>query len=202
MNKLLIAFCIVLSTNVGVAQASGDPAAGKEKAATCQGCHGPGGRSTVPSYPKLAGQHAGYIVKQLQAFKQGKTRKSPVMSPMAAPLTQQDMEDLAAYYASQEIDVGTARKDLVLIGQQLYRGGNKKTSVTACSACHGPRGNGNPAANFPVLSGQHPAYTIAQLKAFKAGERSTDTGQMMRSIAARMTDREIEAVAEYTAGLH
>lgn len=179
---------------------AGDATQGKEKAATCAGCHGANGNSMNPEWPKLAEQHAGYLVKQLKEFKSGE-RTNATMSPMAAPLSEQDMQDLAAYYTAQQLDHGKADPQLVELGEQIYRAGNKTSGVSACMACHGPAGTGNPAANFPALAGQHATYTEIQLKAFRSGERANDYGAMMRNIASKMTDEEIKAVASYIQGL-
>lgn len=181
--------------------AGGDAAAGKAKSATCVGCHGMDGNSVNPEWPNLAGQHAQYIAKQLKDFKAGE-RKNATMAPMVAALNEQDMENLGAYFASQKAKVGAADEALVELGQKIYRGGNPTTGVAACIGCHGPSGRGNPAANFPSLSGQHAKYTENQLHAFKNGERSNDAGKMMRTIAAKMNEQEIKAVASYVQGLH
>lgn len=203
MNKPFV-FAALLSVSAALgapgALAAGDASAGKAKANTCAGCHGADGNSANPEWPKLAGQHPGYLVKQLQEFKAG-DRENATMAPMAAPLSEQDMQDLAAYYAAQEIQHGQADPELVELGEQIYRGGNKASGVSACMACHGPAGKGNPAANFPALAGQHATYTEIQLKAFRSGARANDYGSMMRNVAARMTDAEIKAVASYIQGL-
>lgn len=183
------------------AGAAGDAAAGKAKAAACASCHGADGNSANPEWPKLAGQHDKYLAKQLANFKAGE-RSNPMMSPMAAPLSDQDMADIAAYFAGQTQNGGKADPALVDAGEKLYRGGNATSGVAACMACHGPNGMGNPQANFPRLSGQHAAYTVNQLKAFRAGQRTNDAGKMMQNIAARMTDDEMKAVASYIEGLH
>ncbi len=184
----------------GQSLAAGDAAAGKAKSATCAGCHAADGNSANPEWPKLAGQHASYIVKQLQNFKDG-DRENAMMAPMAAPLSAQDMEDLAAYYSQQENKPAKADPALVEMGEQIYRGGNMSTGVAACMGCHSPSGAGNPAAKFPSLKGQHAKYTVLQLKAFKKGQRANDAGKMMRNIAAKMTDEEMEAVASYIQGM-
>lgn len=174
----------------------------KIAAQVCAACHGPDGNSPLPENPKLAGQPADYIAKQLADYKAGKERKSPIMSPMAQPLSEEDMRAVAAYYSAQKPRPGAARnKETVSLGQKLYRGGNSETGVPACSACHGPSGAGIP-SQFPRLSGQHASYTAAQLRAFRADERTNDPNQMMRAIAARMSEKEIAAVADYIAGLH
>ncbi|BAZ92771.1 cytochrome c subfamily [Thiohalobacter thiocyanaticus] len=203
MNKPFV-FAALLSVSAALAApgalAAGDASAGKEKSSTCVACHGADGNSANPEWPKLAGQHPDYLVKQLKEFKAGE-RENQTMAPMAAPLSEQDMQDLAAYYAAQQIQYGEADPDLVELGEQIYRGGNKASGVSACMACHGPAGKGNPAANFPALAGQHATYTGIQLKAFRSGARANDYGSMMRNVAARMTDAEIKAVASYIQGL-
>jgi cytochrome c553 len=202
MKKLLLvaAACAVLST-AGVAAAAGDPNAGREKSAACAACHGPDGNSFNPEWPKLAGQHADYLVQQLRDFQSG-DRHDPMMSPMAMPLSEEDMLDLAAFYASQQLQIGDADPELVALGERIYRGGNLATGVAACAGCHAPTGVGNPAANFPMLGGQHARYTAKQLEDFKRNARANDPAQMMRHIAARMSSEEIEAVASYIQGLH
>jgi cytochrome c553 len=197
---LLIASLASLAA-AGTVQAAGDAEAGKAKSAACAACHGVDGNSAAPNFPKLAGQHADYTAKQLAEFKSGE-RKDFIMNGMAAPLSEQDMADLAAYYASLKPSVGKAAEDKVALGETVYRAGNSASGVSACAACHGPAGNGNPMAKFPSLSGQHADYTAAQLKNFRAGARANDAGSMMRGIAKKMTDAEIEAVSQYIQGLH
>jgi cytochrome c553 len=202
MKKSLV-FAAVFSLVSGISQATaaGDAAAGKAASATCAGCHGPDGNSANPEWPKLAGQGAPYLVKQLHNFKDG-DRKNATMAPMAMGLSDQDMENLAAYFSDQTMSQGAAEKSLVELGEKIYRGGNAASGVAACIGCHGPTGAGNPAAKFPRLAGQHAKYVENQLHAFKSGERNNDAGKMMRNIAARMTDKEIQAVASYVQGLH
>ncbi len=202
MNKWLV-FATVFSLAGGLtqAQAAGDAAAGKAKSASCAGCHGADGNSANPEWPNLAGQGHAYLVKQLHDFKGGK-RENATMAPMAAPLTDEDMQDLAAYFASQPLKTGAADESLVELGEKIYRGGNPSTGVSACIGCHGPSGAGNPAAKFPALSGQHAKYIENQLVAFRSGARGNDAGKMMRSVAERMTEKEIKAVSSYVQGLH
>ncbi|WP_455234609.1 c-type cytochrome [Thiogranum longum] len=202
MNKHIVFATVFLLVSGTSAAMAGDAAAGKAKSATCAGCHGADGNSANPEWPKLAGQHAAYLEKQLKDFKEGETRSNAMMAPMVATLNEQDMADLAAFYASQTIQAGAADESLVELGEKIYRGGNPATGVAACIGCHGPRGAGNPAANFPSLSGQHAKYVENQLYAFKKGERSNDAGKMMRNTVARMTEEEIKAVASYVQGLH
>lgn len=200
MKKLAISALVMMSIAGGV-HAAGDPAAGKTKAATCSACHGADGNSNNPIWPKLAGQHASYIVKQLQAFKSG-ARQDPTMQPMAAPLSEEDMADLAAYFSSQSRAIGSADPEKAAAGEKLYKGGDPANGVTACIACHGPSGSGNGPAGFASLSGQHRDYVVKALKDFRSGTRDTDPAAMMRNVAAKMSDQQIEAVAEYIVGLH
>lgn len=183
------------------AQALGDAAKGKEKSAVCAGCHGVDGNSPSPTFPKLAGQTPEYLVKQLKDFKSG-ARKDPVMSGMAAALSDEDMANLAAWYAQQKVSAGSAAAsaEVVKLGARLYRGGNAKFGVSACMSCHGPSGHGIP-PRFPKVSGQYAGYTTKQLNDFKNNARTND-GEVMTRIAFRMSEAEIQAVSEYMAGLH
>lgn len=196
------------------AAATGETPAGKPdlaKAQTivnqvCAACHGTDGNSTASVNPSLAGQPAAYVALQLSHFKSG-IRANPVMQGMAAALTPEDMKSLGAYF-SQQKPKGMAAKDadLVRAGQKLYRGGEATAGVPACAACHAPDGAGVP-KNYPRLAGQYADYTYAQLKSFKAGERGADkegkdvNGRIMATIAAKMTDAQMKAAAEYTSGL-
>ena len=201
MKKFLTLAAMIGLATLGNAQAAGDAEAGKAKAAMCAACHGTDGNSPAPNFPKLAGQHVEYIVKQLNEYKSG-DRKDATMTGMVAALSEQDMADLAAFFSAQKATVGKAAEDKVELGEALYRAGNAASGVTACAACHGPAGNGNPMAKFPSLSGQHAEYTAMQLKNFRTGARANDAGSMMRGIAKKMTDAEIDAVAQYIQGLH
>jgi len=192
---------LLLLLVVNTVSAAGDAAAGKEKSALCAACHGADGNSPNPMWPSLAGQHTEYAVEQLHAFKDG-TRENPQMTPMAMPLSDQDIEDLAAYFAAQKAKPAYADPDMLELGERLYRAGNAKTGLAACMACHGPDGAGNPAAKYPSISGQHAEYTAAQLRAFKAEERHNDKNSMMRSVAGKMTNEEIKAVSNYIQGLY
>lgn len=199
--KMRIAIAMLLSLGL-TAQvfAAGDAESGKNKAATCIGCHGPDGNSFNPIWPKLAGQHPDYIVKQLSDFKAG-NRKDPIMAGMAAPLSDQDMADLAAYYATQSVNKATPDAALAAAGERIYRGGALAKNLAACTGCHGPSGNGNPSSQFPSLKGQHAAYVAKQLRDFKAGNRGNDLNGMMRDIAAAMSEEEIDAVSAFISGL-
>ncbi len=200
-SKVLISL-LGLFAVAGVSQAAGDAEAGKEKAQVCFSCHGVNGNSANPVWPKLAGQNEGYIAKQLADFKAGDKRNDPLMMGQVMALSPQDMADLGAFFAKQKPSPGSADPTEVVIGEKIYRGGNQATGVSACIACHGPTGAGNPAAKYPTVSGQHAAYTEKTLKDFRSGTRKNDPGKMMQNIAARMTDAEIRAVASYMQGLH
>ncbi|MEJ2059836.1 MAG: c-type cytochrome [Gammaproteobacteria bacterium] len=179
----------------------GDAAAGKAKSTTCAACHGADGNSVSAQFPRLAGQNYDYLVKQLHDFKSGK-RKNATMSAMAAPLSNTDIDDLAAYFSSQKVNgLKPGDKTKVAAGEAIYRGGDAASGVPACMACHGPDGMGNPAAHFPRLAGQHAEYIVTQLKAFHDGSRANDAGQMMRNIAVKMTDKQMDDVAQYIQGL-
>ena len=200
---LMIALAALVAGASASVLAEGNADAAKEKATkVCAACHGADGNSTAANFPKLAGQHPEYIKKQLHDFKDGK-RNDPVMSAQAKTLTDQEIEDLAAYFSSQVIKRGAANADLLEAGEALFRGGNMKTHVTACTGCHGPTAAGNAPAKFPALSGQHQDYIKKQLHDFKKeGGRTNDPNGMMRDIAANMSEKEIEAVAEYIAAVH
>lgn len=189
--------CVLVVIGVGDAL-GGD---GKTKAMACAACHGPDGNSSNPVWPNLAGQHADYTAEQLRAFKSGQ-RENPNMSAMAANLSGEDIADISDYYAAQAAKIGIIDAQHVPAGEMLYRGGNKDTGVSACMACHGPNGAGNPAAKYPSLRGQHAEYTVLQLNAYRSGTRQTDPQKMMRDIAGRMSDAEIKAVADYISALH
>lgn len=208
MRKLTVAFCALLtSSSIAYAESLapspvGDIEAGKAKSVACAGCHGNEGNSANPIWPKLAGQHVEYIVEQLKAF-QSDTRSEPSMTPMAKPLNEQDMLNLAAYFASQKVTIGTVVEKFVTPGQKIYLGGHKETGVPACGACHGPSGEGNGPAKYPALSGQHADYVKKQLENYKSGTRGkTGNPGIMYDIAKKMSPEEIEAVANYVQGLH
>ena len=155
----------------------------------------------LPLQPRLAGQHAEYTAKQLRDY-QSKARENAIMAPMVATLSEQDIEDIAAYYASLKGTIGSSSPELVELGEKIYRAGNADSGVSACMACHGPSGKGNPAAKYPSVTGQWAEYTSAQLMAFKSGARANDLNSVMRDVAAKMTDEEIKAVSDYIEGLH
>ena len=205
---------IIFASFSSVSFASGDAEAGQAKAAVCMGCHGADGNSLMAMYPKIAGQGEGYLIKQLQDFKSG-ARPSAMMVGFVAALSEEDMSDLAAYFSSQTVSENTAKADAetIELGRKIYVGGKKDTQTTACIACHGPKGLGIPSAKFPALSAQHADYIASQLKAFRQYSINEQTGSdevdrdndyegMMRNVAKGLTTVEIEALAEYIAGLH
>jgi len=201
-NWLVITMAFLLSAAQMTVHAAGDPDAGKTKSASCAACHGADGNSLNPEWPKLAGQHESYIVKQLFYFTDGE-RENATMKPMASGLTEQDMEDLGAFYASQTVSPGKADPELVALGEKLYRSGNPESGVAPCMGCHGPNGAGNPAARYPALRGQHAKYIENQMHGFAEGKRVNENAvKMMQILASRMTNREIRAVASYIQGLH
>jgi cytochrome c553 len=195
-----------------LAVAAGSAAAGAAKAAVCQACHGPNGNSANPQWPNLAGQNAAYIEGQLKHF-HDKTRvdASGVMPPMAAALSDQDIEDLAAYFSVQTPVGLEADPSYWQAGEKLYRGGDRARDIPACMACHGPVGRGNPAAGFPMLRAQHAVYTVQQLGEYAADKRYTrgDKGdsnggsnaEIMHTIAGRLTTEDIRNLASYVQGI-
>jgi cytochrome c553 len=210
MKKIAIAAALAVGLT-GLAHAAGDAAAGKEKSATCVACHGVDGNSIAPNFPNLAGQSASYMYKELQDFKAGR-RKDPTMDAMVLPLDDQAMQDITAYYASQALKPGVADGAFADAGKAIYKGGIKEINVPACMACHGPSGAGNPGSGFPQLASQKITYTEKQLKDFRAAAqnprqdsapvgRSNDASAVMRIAVKRMSDPEIQAVAQYIQGL-
>ncbi len=203
MNKwTLFTGVLMLCTlsTAGQVLAQGDAANGKAKSAVCAACHGTDGKALVPEYPNLAGQHEGYIAKQLTDYRDG-NRNNALMAPMAANLSDQDILDIAAHFSSMPPIAGVAQEENLSHGENIYRGGISDAQIASCTGCHGPSGKGNPAANFPALGGQNTAYIAAQLRLFRSGERANDPNEMMRSLAHRLSDTEIDAVANYIAGL-
>ena len=176
--------------------------AGKNKSITCSACHGAEGNSVNPMWPNVAGQHAKYTLSQLKAFKQG-TRSDPLMSSQAMLLSEDDMQNLAVYFESLPAAANSiADRSTLARGEALYRGGDSDKGIAACLACHGPTGRGNAAAAYPALQGQHAAYTAKQLRDYASGARTSDgTTQVMRSIAARLSEEDIVALASYVQGL-
>ncbi len=214
MKKKLqvLSISLALTSAAGILHAEGNINAGKQKSASCNSCHGENGNSMVATFPKLAQQHSSYLEQQLHAFKNG-TRNDPMMSAMALPLTDEDIKDISAYYATQKISENAMpvsapddedekpanSKDtvqsLIAQGSDLYRNGDLNREVSACIACHGPFGEGNKPASFPALKSQHADYLIKTLTDFKSGSRSNNPENIMHMIAKKMTDEEIKAVS-------
>jgi cytochrome c553 len=205
VNKIVLISCIFSVFLTQQVIAAGDPVAGEQKTQTCSVCHGPNGNSINAVWPKLAGQHSSYTIKQLEDFKSGE-RANPQMTPMGAALTDQDREDIAAHYAEQTISESQISSSMesrdVELGERIYRAGDISKNLSACMACHGPSAKGNPAANYPSLGGQHAGYTAAQLQAFKTESRNNDTNSVMREVSIKLTNEEIEAVSQYIQGLY
>lgn len=181
-----------------VALGAGDPTEGKQKAESCGGCHGPDGNGAAPIFPKLAGQHVSYLTKQLHDFKTEK-RPEPTMTAMALALSDDDMADIGAFYAAQAVQVEAAQENE--LGRTIYRAGDPQRGVPACTGCHGPEAKGNEPAGYPALRGQYAAYLSKTLHDFKGKARYNDANEMMRVVAAHLTDEEITGLSEYIAGL-
>jgi cytochrome c553 len=211
MKRLVLAVLLpIFSLNLCVsAQAAdhvaaapvGDPAKGQAIAATvCVACHNADGNSIIPTNPKLAGQHAEYLFKQMKNFKSAE-RANPIMIGMIAAYDENQMRDLSAWFAAQKYKPDVSKNpETINVGQKIYRGGNPAKGLPACAGCHGPAGAGMP-AQYPRIAGQFPDYVEAQLKSFRAGERANDPNKMMRMVADKMSDNDIKAVADYIAGL-
>ena len=203
--KHILQFAVGLSLLMSIPVfAAGDANAGQTKAVICTACHGADGNSVVTTWPKIAGQHASYLERQLALIKSG-DRPVPEMAGIVMGLSDQDMADISAYYASQTSKAGLADESLRATGEQLYRGGNSATEVPACMACHGPAGEGNPPAAYPAVAGQHSVYTEKMLKGFRAGSmwgEDDASSKIMTEVTLRLTDGEIKAVANYMQGLH
>ena len=194
---------------------SGDAKAGQTKAGACAACHGLDGNSSDAQYPKLAGQHERFIWRQLKLYKSGE-RENPIMQAMAASLSEQDMRDIGAYFATQKVLPGVADDTLIAtgphagkkfyqVGERIFRAGNASAGVPACLACHGPSGRGNPGPSYPSLDGQHFTYTVARLQFFRSGGvwgKDANANTVMSAIARNLSDEEIQGLATYVDGLH
>jgi cytochrome c553 len=207
MNKVLVSLLLSLGIS-SAAYAAGDAAivgnaeAGKAKTAVCGACHAADGNSAAPNFPKLAGQGERYLLKQLNDIKGGK-RQVLEMTGLLTNLSDQDLADIAAYFASQSMSVGAADPALVARGEELFRGGKLDQGMPACTGCHSPNGAGNDLAGFPQLGGQHAAYVAKQLTDFREGNRTNDGDTLiMRAIAAKLSNKDIAAVSSYIQGLH
>lgn len=205
MKKLALALS-VLAAMSSPAMAEGNAEAGKTKSLVCSACHGVDGNSMIPMYPKLAGQHPSYLEKQLKEFRAamqtgGKEgRMDPIMGGMAVALSDQDIADLAAFYASQTQTVADVA-DVPAAGEALYKGGDMARGITSCIACHGPEGKGMEAAGFPMISGQHADYIKSQLNKFRDTNRNNDLNGMMQDVAKKLTDADIEALSKYISSI-
>lgn len=184
----------------GPVKVMGDAEKGKALSGTCVACHGADGNAIIAMYPKIAGQHEGYIAKQLAEFKSG-VRKDPVMAGMVAALSEDDMKNLAAYFATQKVSKVAKPATVNQAGFDLYFGGDASRNITACVACHSPAGDGMAGAGFPGLANQHPDYIKAQLAKFRSGDRANDMNSMMQNIAVKLNDKDIADLAEYIATL-
>ena len=197
-----IALVVAACALAGNVLAAGSAEAGKAKSVACAACHGADGNSLVPTFPKLAGHHESYLLKQLKDIKSG-ARSVPTMAGQLDAMSEQDLADIAAFYAAQAATQGMAKEALVELGEIVYRAGIREKGVAACTACHSPTGAGNGPAKYPMLSGQHADYIAAQLRAFRNDERTNDGDtRIMRDVASRLSDRELDAVASYASGLH
>jgi len=186
------------------AVADGDASAGQAKSAICAACHGADGNSAVPNWPKLAGQHAGYLERQTALIKSG-ARSVPEMIGIVAGMSEQDLQDISAYFSAQTNNGGVADESIAALGQRIYKAGNADSGVPACMSCHGPAGEGNPLSGYPALAGQHAVYTSKMVKGFRAGENWGEEdapSRIMSGVAVELTDAEIEAVASYIQGLY
>jgi cytochrome c553 len=205
--------CLTLAICIApMSFAKGDAAAGAAKAATCTACHGPNGNSANPLWPTLAGQNAAYIVGQIKAFKSNaRINSNGVMTGLAGPLSDQDVEDLAAYFSQQTPTGLEADPSYWQAGQKIFRGGDASHGIPACMACHGPAGRGNPEAGYPTLRAQHSQYVAKELADYAAGKRYSTNGKgdttggpnaaIMNTIAQRLSPEQVRNLASYIQGL-
>ncbi|UJJ33012.1 c-type cytochrome [Halopseudomonas maritima] len=201
MNKLLVSLLLTLGVATSAHALEGNAEAGQGKIAVCGACHGADGNSPAPNFPKLAGQGEQYLLKQLTDIKEGR-RTVVEMTGMLAGLNEQDMADIAAYFASQSMTLGAADPALAARGEAIFRGGNLETGLPACTGCHSPTGKGNPPASYPRLAGQHATYTAKQLTDFREGNRTNDgEAAIMQTVSSRLSNKDIEAVSAYIQGL-
>ncbi len=210
MNKFV--FALLISAGLSAHALAGDPAAGEALTVTCSACHNADGNSIVPTFPKLAGQNEAYLIKQITDIRDGR-RPVPTMIGQVDNFTDEQIANVAAYYASQSTSPGQAEDKMLALGASVYRAGVSETGVTACAACHGARGSGNAPAGWPKLAGQHKDYIADQLRKWRTGAENTleenpngrtndGDSRLMRDVAYRMTDNEIDAVANFIAGLY
>jgi len=204
MSRCLV-FCLLISIPICTYSSEsahqrpgGNVSEGQVKSAACQGCHGLDGNSFSPDWPNLASQNARYLSRQIRDFQSG-ARQDPTMQSMVTELVEQDIMDIAAYFATQKVQADAASNSAA--GRRLYMGGNRYTHLPACAGCHGPNGTGNGPGGIPGLAGQKPGYVIKTLRDFKTGIRNNDRNQIMQDIAVKMTEKEMEAVAQFLAGM-
>lgn len=208
MKKLaVLALFLGSSLMVSGSVEAGDVTAGAQKAAQCAACHAKDGNSTNAQWPKLAGQNEKYLLKQIKDFRlgaqeAGKGRTGLQMAGLWGNVSEEDAADIAAFFAAQKTQLGAVDKELMELGKTIYFQGDAERGVPACAACHGAAGQGLDAAGYPAVSGQFPEYAVKQLKAFASAERNNDDNGVMRDIAVRMSDAQIEAVANFMLGLH
>ncbi len=202
MNRIfLVAMFVLAFSTAAQAQLVGSATDGSSKVVVCGACHGAGGNNVIiPGSAKLGGQNQSYLYKQLQDIKSG-AREIALMAGQLTSLSDQDLADIAAHYASLDEPFGAAEESALALGQTIYRAGNADIGVAACSACHSPTGAGNNGAGYPALRGQDPAYTESQLRAFRDGSRNNDLAAVMQDIVGRLNDVEIQALASYVSGL-
>ena len=199
MTTLRLVLCLLISISANTyVYAAGNPSVGQEKSASCQGCHGPDGNSYSPDWPNLASQNTAYLARQIRDFQSG-DRKDPTMSAMVTGLKQADIADIVAYFSKQAVKGDASAKSIT--GKKLYEGGNRYNRTPACAGCHGPNGTGNGPGGIPSLAGQKAGYTAKTLRDFKSGARTNDRSEMMQAIAAKLSDKEIEAVSRFLAGM-
>jgi cytochrome c553 len=192
---------IILAASL-VTIGAGNADSGKDKVATCVACHGQDGNSMVGLWPSLAGQNANYLVRQLQHIKSGK-RSIALMAGILDNFSKEDLDDIAAFYASKNNTIGQVEADKVELGRKLYYSGSLEKGIPACTACHSPKGKGNAPAGYPLLSGQQADYVTKSLKNYRSGERNNDeSSQMMMAIAYKLDDVEIDALSSFINGLH
>jgi len=202
MTKTILAALVLIFAASTHLQAAGNASAGEEKSMSCQGCHGTDGNSPASMWPSLAGQSENYLIKQIKDFQNG-NRDNETMASMVEGLSDEDIADISAYFASKKAQASSPSNDegLVTLGKKIYKGGNHESKLMACAGCHGSDAQGNNAAKFPGLIGQQSEYVLVQLQTFADGSRSNDMNNMMQNIAARMSQKEMEAVAAYLATL-
>ena len=200
-HRFFYTFILCLLAVTQSVWAGGDSASGKQKVESCNACHGADGNSLIPSNPKLAGQGEKYLLKQLKNVQSG-AREIAMMVGQLDHFNDQDLADIAAFYAEKTQTHGFSEEKWVDLGREIYRNGNRERGIPSCTGCHGPSGSGNAPAGFPMLAGQHAEYLAIQLRHFSVGNRHNDgEGKVMRDIAERMNENEIKAVASYIAGL-